>query len=358
MSRTLGCYQVSLHKDILISLTIIVTCKKYVLGTYLKEVTLHNLLATSTTSEWLAMMDASEFTHSGFKTTEVCIECTWCIPSRIPLKVIFYVIVLGLSVYDTYTDWIVVLNFKDNGFNNPLLPRDDVWLYAWYTFAGIGTFLTLLFILLDGFDLLYAFYQCCKKEPESKKQSENQMIEMDEINASKKEQQEEDEEEIDDLCNCCFQCGWNKVSRSETLATTALWLQHFPLLVLGILYTFSQATCKTPDPKDITSSLFKIGISASAAIATSSLKLLKSLYHSFTRTATKWTPCETCCANYCGFHRSKAWYPQDTCARWCYAPCCCLLLFRAIAIIVLAIVTGMIWFDYVELTNNEILTIL
>lgn len=192
------------------------------------------------------------------------------------------------------------------------------------------------------------------QKEKSKKQYHvtNEMFEMDR-KQPKTTTPKEDTEDIDDPCSCCFRRGWNETTRSETLGTLALWLQDFPMLLLAFLYTFSQTTCKTPDPRDTTPALLDIGISASAAVAASLWRLLRTLYRSYITRATRLTPNKTCCGKNCLPQRSKVLYPPDTCAGYCYAPCCGCLPLKALVIIAFGVLTGVVWYDYVKLTNER-----
>ena len=84
-------------------------------------------------------------------------------PGWVFLQTIIFVISAALAVFDTYTDWDVVFKFQETGFNNPLLPEDSHWVHAWFFFASVGTLLTVVSILHDGIDLLYAYYKSCQK---------------------------------------------------------------------------------------------------------------------------------------------------------------------------------------------------
>lgn len=96
-------------------------------------------------------------------TAGLCLNFSDFAPEWVTLETIFFLISTGLAVFDTYSDWKVVLDFKNDGFNNPLLPPNDHWLYAWLLFASLGTFLTLISFFQDGHCLLYSVNGCCKK---------------------------------------------------------------------------------------------------------------------------------------------------------------------------------------------------
>ncbi len=156
--------------------------------------------------------------------------------SHFIIQFIAFLISTGLAVFDTYTDWQVVLNFRDNGFNNPLLPRDDVWLITWLTFAGIGTLLTVFSILHELISLLCT-YGCA------------------------------DDEDERDALNCCFKRGWNAATRNETLSALTLWFQELPILVLSVLFVYTQFSCKSPQPIDLTADFLDVCISVTVAYA-------------------------------------------------------------------------------------------
>lgn len=82
-----------------------------------------------------------------------------------PISWVLLQTTLFLTTFDTYSDWKMVYDFSTDGFDNPLLPRNDTWLYTWFVFASIGTILTLMSFLHDGLDLLY---ECRKKSPSSR----------------------------------------------------------------------------------------------------------------------------------------------------------------------------------------------
>ena len=176
----------------------------------------------------------------------VCLEVS-CLPSWVVVQTILFLISTGLTVFDTWTDWEVVMDFQEVGFKNPLLPHNITWLRAWYLFTSIGTFLTVISFLHDGMGLLYSVYLCCYKEDEK--------VDKD--------------EKVDDPCKCCYRHGWNEKTRSETLSAIALWFQDIPMLILAILYAHLQRTCKVPDSRDVTPILLDVAISATAAMIVS-----------------------------------------------------------------------------------------
>ena len=213
------------------------------------------------------MADAKEI--GGYLSTAAGLgmEFSGFAPGWVFLQTIIFTISTALAVFDTYTDWEVVLNFKDTGFNNPLLPRDDPWLRAWFFFASLGTLLTTISVLHDGIDLLYAYYKSCQKHccKCSRDRYATEGFEMKE-KGFKDDKKEESEEEIEDPCKCCFRHGWNGTTRNETLAAITLWFQDVPMLTLAVLFAFSQSTCKTPEPRDATGPLLDVGISAIASL--------------------------------------------------------------------------------------------
>ncbi len=95
--------------------------------------------------------------------TGLGLECTGFSPPWVLLQTIIFTISTVLAVFDTYTDWEVVLNFQEVGFNHPLLPPDDNWLRAWFLFAAFGTVLSVISIGHEGIDILFSLYKSCQK---------------------------------------------------------------------------------------------------------------------------------------------------------------------------------------------------
>ena len=266
-------------------------------------------------------------------------------------------------MFDTYSDWVVVFNFRDEGFNNPLLPHNIHWLRAWFLFASIGTFLTAISVLHDAIDLLYSAYKscqkhCCKSSSKGQYRATNPMVkqqsfEMKDKNPKKGkvDKDEEDDDDIDDPCKCCYRCGWNGTTRNETLGAITLWFQDVPMLTIAILYAFSQTTCKTPDPRDVTPFLQDIGISATAAVAASLWRLLRSFARLCSSVSVRM---ETdCCSKKCFPKKSEAAYPPDTCAQCCIIPFYVGLIFQCFLIFAGALITGVIWAQFVQLKGGK-----
>ena len=111
------------------------------------------------------MTSASEIAGYVSTATGLCLNFSDFSPSWVFLQAILFIISTGLAVFDTYTDWIVVLNFKEFGFDNPLLPSsiEIHWLHAWLLFASIGTILTVISVLHDALVLIYSMFKSCKK---------------------------------------------------------------------------------------------------------------------------------------------------------------------------------------------------
>ena len=163
------------------------------------------------------MADAKEMGGYMSTATGLCLNFSDFAPEWVVLQTILFLISTGLAVFDTYTDWEVVLDFKDVGFNNPLLPPNDHWLRAWLLFASIGTFLTFISFLQDGHSLLYTMYGSCKKRC-CKSSTPKETYELDDFKDKEKEGRDaEDDDDIDDPCKCCYHCGCNSATRNETL---------------------------------------------------------------------------------------------------------------------------------------------
>ena len=191
------------------------------------------------------------------------------IPRFALLKFILFFILMGLAVFDTYTDWLVVVNFRDNGFSNPLLPHNDIWLTLWLMFVVIGTLLTVVSILHDGITLLY---ECCCKD--------------------------DDDDNDDSPLECFYECGCNTTTRNETLSVLTLLFQDLPLLVLSVFFTYVQVGCKSPQPKDVTLLLLNVCISVTVAYAATLCRFIRTIVRmiKFIR-KDDITDC-TCCVNF------------------------------------------------------------
>ena len=299
------------------------------------------------------MADAKEI--GGYLSTAAGLgmEFSGFAPGWVFLQTIIFTISTALAVFDTYTDWGVVLNFKETGFNNPLLPRDDHWLRAWFFFASLGTLLTTISVLHDGIDLLYAYYKSCQKHccKCSRDRYATEGFEMKE-KGLKDDEKEESEEEIEDPCKCCFRHGWNGTTRNETLAAITLWFQDVPMLTLAVLYAFSQSTCKTPEPRDVTGSLLDVGISAIASLAAVSWRLLRSFARLYTSVGVR-IKTKRKCAKRCLPNKREAAYPPDTCAQCCIFPFYFGLLMQIFAVVAAASISISIWYNYAELKQNS-----
>ena len=311
------------------------------------------------------MSDARDYIATA---TGLGLECSGFSPSWVIVQLVIFLISTGLAVFDTYTDWEVVLNFKETGFNNPLLPPNVHWLRAWILFASIGTFLTFISFTHDGVDLLYLMYKscqkhCCKSSSHGMYEATNpstkiRQVEMEERftrkeKAKKKEAAEEDEEEheIDDPCTCCYRCGWNGTTRNETLGAITLWFQNGPMLTLAILYAFTQTTCKTPEPRDASPVYLDVGISASAALAATTWRLIRSFTRLFISVCVrmkhgKW-------GKRCLPHRKDSAYPPDTCAQCCIIPFYIGLVFQMTVSFLIAGVTAGIWINYAVVRQGK-----
>ena len=293
------------------------------------------------------MADAREVADYMSTATGLCLEFSGFTPSWVILQTFLFLISTGIAVYNSYTDWEVVLNFQQVGFNNPLLPRSIHWLRAWYLFAAIGTFLTVISVLHDALDLLYTTCKTCKKRCcNSEAQKKEESYEMDLLGKTK-----DDDEEIDDPCKPCYRCGYNNTTRSETLNAFTLWFQDVPMLTLAVLYAFSQTTCKTPEPKDVTPFLLDIGISVSVATAASIWRLLRSFARLYSSIAVRVDP--KGCIKKCLPKKGEAAYPPKTCAQICLIPFYIGLLTQIFAIVAAASVTTSIWLNYALLKSGE-----
>ena len=99
-----------------------------------------------------------------FTCAGLCHECSGDFaPGFLLIQIALLLIGSGIAIFDTVTDWNIVIQFRDVGFQNPLLPIDVNWLRAWYLFAVIGTVLTTVTILHESLDVLHSLWQFCKK---------------------------------------------------------------------------------------------------------------------------------------------------------------------------------------------------
>ena len=282
--------------------------------------------------------------------TGLCLEFSGFTSSWVILQTFLFLVSTGIAVYDSYTDWEVVLNFQQVGFNNPLLPRSNHWLCAFYLFAAIGTFLTVISVLHDAFNLLYTTCKTCKKRCcNSEAKIKEESYEMDIL--WKERGTNDVDKEIDDPCKPCYRCGHNNTTRSETLSAFTLWFQDVPMLTLAVLYAFSQTTCKTPESKDVTPFLLDIGISVSVATAASIWRFLRSFARLYSSIAVRADP--KGCFKECYPKRGEAAYPPKTCAKICLIPFYFGLIMQFFAIVVAASVTTSIWFNYTQLKSAK-----
>ena len=94
----------------------------------------------------------------------LCLECSGDFaPGFLIVQIVLLLLGSGLSIFDTITDWNIVIQFRDQGFQNPLLPTDINWLRAWYLFAAIGTIFTAITVFHESLDLLHSMWHTCKR---------------------------------------------------------------------------------------------------------------------------------------------------------------------------------------------------
>ena len=154
--------------------------------------------------------------------TGLCLNLDDFAPEWVTIQTILVLVSTGLAVFDTVTDWKVVLDFKDDGFKNPLLPPDEDWLRAWLVFASIGTFLTVISVVQDGHSLLHSMNESCKRHCCEPAQRSNH-YELEDIrhprrrNKKESKDDDDDDDDIDDPCSSCYHCGCNVATRNETL---------------------------------------------------------------------------------------------------------------------------------------------
>ena len=77
----------------------------------------------------------------------------------ITVNTITFLIYFGLTVFDIVSNWELLLDIRENGFNNPLLPPIENWFTAWFAVVAIGTILSAVSVASDGISL----GQSCRK---------------------------------------------------------------------------------------------------------------------------------------------------------------------------------------------------
>ena len=312
-------------------------------------------------------------------STGLCLECSGDLaPGFLIIQIVMLLIGAGIAIFDTYTDWELVLQFRERGFNHPLLPIDVHWLRAWYLFAIIGTVFTVITITHESLDVLHSMWlicrQCCCKskgryETNNGKVQENgcndfEMSErgtnhcyVSEKKTEKREEVKDDKSVPNDACRCCYRCGWNFTTRAETLASITLWFQDVPMLTLAVLYAFSQSTCKLPERRDVSGDLFNVGLSAIASTLAVAYRLARSAMRFFTSIAvrikskketSKMGKKGKCCSRFLP-ERGDAIYPQDTCAQCCIIPYYISLIFDSVLVVMGGIISLAIWVNYLSL---------
>ena len=294
-------------------------------------------------TEMSAAKEIIDFICTG---TGLCLECSGDFaPGFLIIQFALLLIGSGLSIFDTVTDWNIVIQFRDQGFQNPLLPIDINWLHAWYLFAAIGTILTTITVFHETLDMLHSLWHSCKRcccksgksykllqenqenvelpsktednsttgggKPTEEQGSENNHQDhqyhlyqdgssentctggkdKSKENTSNKTENgtnseststdSEEDETIEDACKCCYRFGWNFTTRAETLSFLSLWFHDVPMLTMAVLYAFSQSTCKLPEREDVSDELLSIGISATASTVAASYRLTRSFVRLF-----------------------------------------------------------------------------
>ena len=154
----------------------------------------------------------------------LCLQWSVCFPSRPSVKLVIqsavFLVSTGMAMFDVYTDWVVVLNFQEVGFNNPLLPKSLSvhWLRAWFFFVVIGTVLGVISMFQDTLSLLYSAFKLCTHYCKPMRSSgqpnelhnlpgENRLEEKLLPEDEKEEQEKEEDDEIHDPCLPCYCCG-------------------------------------------------------------------------------------------------------------------------------------------------------
>ena len=139
------------------------------------------------------------------------------LPSWVFLEVILFVGSLGVTVFDTVTDWQVVVLF-DEFYNSTLSGHVAP---AWYTLVFIGTVLTAVSIAHDLLILICSTYASYRNR-EAKKANQPPAYPG---------------EFHDCLLDSPYSCGLNVVTRREVLGVITLWLQDGPLLAFAYFFS-------------------------------------------------------------------------------------------------------------------------
>ena len=318
------------------------------------------------------MTSASEIGHYVSTATGLCLNFSDFSPSWVFLQTILFIISTGLSVFDTYTDWIVVLNFKEFGFNNPLLPSsiEIHWLHAWLLFTSIGTILTVISVLHDALVLFYSMFKSCKKHCSCKpckkhccRLHSNDSYELNQTitvtlteslltdDNNEEKAGEDGKDEVDDPCKPCYRCGCNVVTRNETLGAIALWFQNVPMLTIAVLFAFSQSSCKTPEIKDVGPILQDIGISAIAAVLVTIWRTTRSFVRLYSSVGVR-IKSERKCLKKCLPKKGDVVYPPDTRSQCCIFGFYCGLCMQIQAVTAAISITFTIWLNFALLKSN------
>ena len=310
-------------------------------------------------------------------------------PGIFLIRLILYLVGTGLGIFDTYTDWGLVLQFEKHGFNHPLLRIDLNWLRAWYFFAILGTIFTVISILNESIDIFYSLWlfcrkyvcRCCRKNHGEMKfnntDTHNVVFEMKERNGydpnnthsvsevekkteKKGEADEADAVVITDACRCCYHCGWNFTTRAEAVAKFSLWLQDVPMLTLAVLYAFSQTSCKLPEVRDVSGDLFSVGLSALASTAAVAFRLTRSMLRLCASIGLRIKSKKEVgkMGKYGKFfskilpEKGDAMYPPDTCAQCCIIPFYLTLIFDFVLVFMGCLASLIIWVGYLQLKRT------
>ena len=312
------------------------------------------------------MAQASEITGYVSTATGLCLNFSDFAPAWVILQTILFLISTGIAVFDTYSDWVVVLNFKEFGFNHPLLGQSDHWLRAWFLFASIGTILTTISVLHDLTVLLHSMYQSCKKhccksccKLPSRSSKEYELNSMESNQKTKntaadnekggKKDDEDDDSVVDDPFKSCYRCGCNVATRNETLGIITLWFQDVPMLTFAVLYAFSQTSCKTPEVRDVTPVLRDIGISAIAACLAALWRTVRSFIRLYSSVGVRMKSDKKCIKK-CLPKKGDVVYPPDTRAQFCVFGFYFGLLMQLPALFMAFTITFVIWLVFLTLS--------
>ena len=144
---------------------------------------------------------------------------------------IAYLIYFALALFEAYSNWELLLDIGVSGLNNPLLPAPSIgsqnWFYMRCFVVFLSTFITLISLIIDGIALAYIYI----KNRNTSEKSNNP------------------------VCQIC-----------KELFFFVLWLEELMLLIMLVIFAWTQYSCRTPN---LTPIMIEVGISATAILLVS-----------------------------------------------------------------------------------------